>query len=78
MESLIQALGDSVDKNFISILQAGQNKPKPETRFQHPKKRSPRKLRGGKITWIEHVRLTAGEHDLSWKEAMKVASKTWH
>jgi len=33
-------------------------------------------LRGGEITWIEHVRLTAGG-GMCWKDAMIKASQTW-
>jgi hypothetical protein len=35
-------------------------------------------LKAGEITWIEHVRLTAGANQgMCWKDAMRKASGTW-
>jgi hypothetical protein len=33
-------------------------------------------IKGGELTWIEHVRLTAGAN-MCWRDAMVQASKTW-
>lgn len=81
-EKFIQALGGAVDSRFADILRqsvkAQQTKPvQPPPRRRKTKSRSPRRsIRGGGITWIEHVRLTAGS-TMCWKQAMREASKTW-
>jgi len=92
-EKFIQALGGSVDEGFVSLLRQSAKSRMPEKK-RSPKRsprggisavsggsrRKSRKIkmRGGSVTWMEHVRLTAGAGKMCWKDAMREASKTWN
>ena len=73
--------GYEYDMDSGSIKYLGGGKTKSRRRRSRSRSRRShskgRKLSGGQRTWIEHVRLTAGEHNVSWKEAMTLASQTW-
>jgi hypothetical protein len=89
-EKFIQALGGSVDAGFVSLLRESTKPKMAEKVKRRSPKRSPRggvaggsrrrksrKIRGGEISWMDHVRLTAGASKMCWKDAMREASKTW-
>ena len=72
-ERIIPSLSEALGAGYETVLRSlGKS----------PKKSRSRKLKGGKSPrrnkWISHVKQYAKKHNVSYKEAMSLARKSYH